>query len=236
MCAASLSTTFCLMEIDVDSLPYALRYRLLVSGITPRPIAFVSTISPQGQHNLAPYSFFAGVSSNPMTLLFCPANTEEGKEKDSLRNARPPAQGGSGCFVVNLATFAYRYPVSAASEALPHGESEFDLTGLHPAPALKVSAPRLLESPGGFECETLQILSLAEGQPAGGNIVIGRVVHAWFRDDLIDENYRIDPRALDTIGRMGGLSYCRTSAQFDMPRGRAALEASQKAENEGSEG
>ncbi|TVS08175.1 MAG: flavin reductase family protein [Phycisphaerales bacterium] len=212
------------MEIDPAGLKASDRYKLLIGCIVPRPIAFVSTVSPDGKTNLAPYSFFNGVGSDPMTLLFCPANDERGQEKDSLRNAAPPADGGIGQFVVNIARDAYAREVSGASEPLPYGQSEFDLVGLTPAPSSKVRPPRVAESPVAFECETMQIVRTNPGVPAGGNIVIGRVVHVFVDDRLINERYHTDPEQLDAIGRMGGLTYCRTRDRFDLPRGKAALD------------
>jgi flavin reductase (DIM6/NTAB) family NADH-FMN oxidoreductase RutF len=76
------------MEIDPAGLDIASRYKLLIGGITPRPIAFVSTVSSDGAMNLAPFSFANAVGSNPMMLMFCPANRTDGGEKDSLRNAK----------------------------------------------------------------------------------------------------------------------------------------------------
>src|ERR1051325_3658365 len=100
------------MEIDPAKIALENRYKLLIGCIVPRPIAFVSTISPDGRLNLAPFSFFNGVGSDPMTLLFCPANKPDGSEKDSLRNAKPIAEGGLGEFVVNLASEPYATKVA----------------------------------------------------------------------------------------------------------------------------
>lgn len=211
------------MEIQPESLEPRDRYKLLIGSIVPRPIAFVSTISPAGTHNLAPYSFFAGVGSNPMTLLFCPATKADGSDKDTLRNCLPPEEGGVGQFVVNVATETYARKVAAAAEMLPYGESEFDLTGLTPLPSSKVRPPRLAESPVAFECETLQVVRTAPGEPASGNIVLGRVLIAHVDDVLINERFHIDADRLKAIGRMGGLEYCRTRDRFEMLRGRQAL-------------
>jgi flavin reductase (DIM6/NTAB) family NADH-FMN oxidoreductase RutF len=211
------------MEFDPASLAIADRYKLLVGCIVPRPIAFVSTVSPEGKHNLAPFSFFNGVGSNPMTLLFCPANNADGGEKDTLRNAKPISEGGTGEFVVNVACDSYAIRIAAAAEALPYGESEFSLVGLSPGPSSVVRPPRVSESPVAFECETLQVIRTNPGGPSGGNIVIGRVVHVFVRDDLLNERLHTDPGKLDAIGRMGGLTYCRTRERFDLPMGQEAL-------------
>jgi flavin reductase (DIM6/NTAB) family NADH-FMN oxidoreductase RutF len=212
------------MEIDPSALEPILRYKLLIGGIVPRPIAFVSTVSPGGKANLAPYSFFCGVGSDPMTLAFCPANTADGSEKDTLRNAKPHEEGGTGEFVVNVASRPYARQVAAAAEALPYGESEFELVGLTPAPSGRVRPPRVAESPLAFECRTLQVIRTNPGSPLGGNLVLGEVVRIHVVESAIDDRHRIDPEVLDAIGRMGGFSYCRTGDRFDIPPGRAALD------------
>ena len=90
------------MELKPDDMAWADRYKLLIGSVLPRPIAFVSTISPDGRPNIAPFSFFTAVGSNPMTMLFCPANHPDGSEKDTLRNAKPVSEGGTGEFVVSV--------------------------------------------------------------------------------------------------------------------------------------
>jgi len=212
------------MELNPDDLDVRDRYKLLIGCIVPRPIAYVSTIDAEGRTNLAPFSFFNGVGSNPMTILFCPANNADGSEKDTLRNCKPRAEGGLGEFVVNAATEAIERQVAGAAEPLAHGESEFELVGLTPSPSAAVGPPRVGESPVSFECRTLDVIRTNPGAPAGGNIVIGRVVHVHVADELINERFHTDPDRLRAIGRMGGLGYCRTRDRFDMPMGREALE------------
>jgi flavin reductase (DIM6/NTAB) family NADH-FMN oxidoreductase RutF len=222
------------MDIDPLDLEIRDRYKLLIGNIVPRPIAFVSTVSPDGATNLAPYSFFTGIGSNPMTLLFCPGTLPDGTDKDSLRNALPPEEGGVGQFVVNIATEDYAFEVAGAAEVLPYGESEFDLTGLTPVPSLRVRPPRVAESPTAFECETLQVVRTAPGEKGSGNVVIGRVVHIHVDDDLVDERFHTDPDRLRAIGRMGGMEYCRTRDRFEMPRGREALRRRLRIDERGS--
>lgn len=214
------------MELDPGALSRQDRYKLLIGGVVPRPIALVSTISVNGVDNLAPFSFFNGVGSDPMMLLFCPANNPDGSEKDTLRNCKPPEEGGMGQFVVNVVSHFFAARMACAAEPLPHGESEFILSGLTPAPAARVKPRRVAESLVAFECQTHQIIRTNPGVPGGGNIVVGRVVHVFVRDDAINARLHIDPAALDAIGRMGGLGYCRTRDRFEMPMGRSALEGS----------
>lgn len=221
------------MDLDPASLPPADRYKLLIGGIVPRPIALVSTRCAGGALNLAPFSFFAGVSSEPMSLLFCPANKPDGSMKDTLRNclppdhpdleSTPPPDHAQGQFVVNIVSESFAQRMAACAEELPFGASEFDLAGLSPAPSVTVAAPRVRESLVSFECRTMQVVRLASGVPAGGNIVIGRVVHVHADESVINQRLHIDPVSLDAIGRMGGLGYCTTRDRFEMPMGRAAL-------------
>lgn len=214
------------MEIDPKTLERVERYKLLIGGVVPRPIAFVSTCSADDQSNtnLAPYSFFNAVSAEPMVLMFCPANKDDGSEKDTLRNCKPAREGGVGEFVVNIASEPYRRAVAGAAEPLAHGDSEFDLVGLTQTPSKIVGPPRVLESPMSFECRTLDVMRLAEGKPGGGNIVLGEVVWVHAGDDVVDDRMRVDADALGAIGRMGGSAYSTTKDRFEMPPGRRALE------------
>jgi flavin reductase (DIM6/NTAB) family NADH-FMN oxidoreductase RutF len=215
------------MHLDPVKLSQPDRYKLLIGLIVPRPIAWVSTISPKGKLNLAPFSFFAGVGSDPMTLLFCPANKADGTEKDSLRNAKPEAEGGVGEFVVNMVSEDLALPMAVSAEPLEYGESEFDLAHLTPAPSIAVRPPRVEQSPASFECRTMQVIRTNPGVAAGGNIVIGRVVHVHVRDDLLNERLHTDPGKLKAVGRMGGLGYVKTSnpnERFELPMGIKAAQ------------
>ena len=160
-----------------------------------------------------------------MCLLFCPANRADGGEKDSLRHAKPRAEGGSGEFTVSVATEAIIQRVVACAEELPPDQSEFDLSGLTPLPGLKVRAPRVAESPVSFECRTLQVVRTNPGRPSGGYIVLGEVV--WIHADptVVDERLRVQAEALRAVGRMGGMGYCATRERFELPWGSAALNA-----------
>lgn len=212
------------MELDPYKLAPRERYKLLIGCIVPRPIAFVSTISPDGKPNLAPYSFFSGIGSDPMTVLFCPANKADGSEKDTLANCKPKGEGGTGEFVVNAAVESYAREVAAAAEPLARGESEFELTGLALAQSTRVQPPRVALAPWAFECETLQVVRTNPGRASGGNVVIGRVVHVHLDERVIDpQRLRVDAEELAAIGRMGGSEYCRTRERFELPMGRESL-------------
>lgn len=212
------------MLLDPAELSAERIYKLMIGAIMPRPIAVVGTRAPDGSSmNLAPFSFFCGVGSNPMTLCFCPANDEAGGEKDTLRNAKPVADGGSGEFTVSVAPHRIIRQVVAAGEGLGYGESEFALTGLTPIAGERVRAPRVGESPVAFECRTMQVIRTNPGAPNGGNIVVGQVVLVHADESVLDAHGRLDPATLDLVGRMAGLGYCTTRDRFDLPWGRAAL-------------
>jgi len=213
------------MDIDPASLSPTDRYKLLIGAIVPRPIAWVSTLSPEGARNLAPFSFFCGVGSNPMTLAFCPASDDAGGDKDTLRNCLPTDQGGLGEFVVNVAPAAIAHRVAATAEPLDYGHSEFGPAGLTERASVVVAPPSVAQSPLAFECRTRLVHRTNPGVAGSGNLVLGEVVHVHADDGLIDQRRRIDPERLGALGRMGGRGYCRTTDRFEMPWGLAALDA-----------
>lgn len=200
------------MTIDPAATPARDFYRLMISCITPRPIAWVSTISPKGIPNLAPFSFFNGIGANPPSLLFCPVNRRDGSKKDTLLNVEATPE-----FVVNIVPFALAGPMNESSADLPYEKNEFEFAKVTPAPSVKVHPPRVKEAPVHLECVVHQIVNVGAG-PIGANVVIGRIVWMDIADSVLDEKGQIDPRKLDTIGRMGGSLYARTTDLFDLPR------------------
>ena len=202
------------MELDPASLDSATRYKLLIGSVVPRPIAFVSSLSPQGVVNLAPFSYFNAVGHSPLALVFSVGKKPDKTDKDTLRNVRPLSEDGTGEYVINLAVESYIQQVAEASEPLPYTESEFDYLDLSTAPSQVVRAPRVAESPVAFECRTLQIVPVGDF-----TMVVGEVVHIFVRDGLADEKGRIDSDLLGAVGRMAGYDYCRTRDHFTIPNG-----------------
>ena len=200
------------MDFDPADVRPSVFYQQMIHCIVPRPIAWVSTISEDGVTNVAPFSYFTGVGSRPPTLLFCPANNRKGKPKDTLRNIQQ-----TGDFVVNIVSFALAEQMNASAADVPPEESEFDACNLTQESSFKVKAPRVGEAPVQFECTTRQILNIGDG-PGGANIVIGNVVHVHIDDAVVGAKELVDPDLLDAVGRMGGLSYCRTRERFDLNR------------------
>jgi flavin reductase (DIM6/NTAB) family NADH-FMN oxidoreductase RutF len=201
------------MDFDPDSLSPSERLALMTSTIQPRPIAWVSTVDADGVRNLAPFSFFTGITHAPMTLAFCPERTHEGKQKDTLRNILATKE-----FVVNIATESNAEKVVQTSFEYAPGEDEFEATGLTPEPSSIVSPARVGESPVAFECRLHSTVQISEG-PGGGTLVIGTIVGGRI-DDSILKNGRIRHGELKAIGRLEGAWYTRIAETFEIPRPR----------------
>ena len=200
------------MLIDVAAANYLDVYHLLVGVVTPRPIAWVTTLDPEGRVNLAPFSFFNAFGANPPVVVFSPTLRRDGGKKDTLRNLE-----ATGEFVLNAAVESLAEKINLSSKELPYGESEVELTGLTLIPSTKVKPPRLAETPVTMECKVLQIISTGKG-PIAGNLVIGEVLVMHIADSVLDDKKQIDPRKLRTIARLGGDYYCRTTDLFEMKR------------------
>jgi len=200
------------MLIDFEKLTPRESYPWLINAINPRPIAWVSTISADGRTNLAPFSFFQGVCANPPTLLFTGANDRTGRKKDSVLNVEQVPE-----FVVNVVPYALRDPMNATAAPLPHGESEFEKFSIATAPSLRVRPPRVAASPVSFECRLDRIVCIGSG-PLAANVVFGTVVCMHVSEAVLGADGQIDPVKLDTIGRMGGDCYTRTTELFTIKR------------------
>jgi flavin reductase (DIM6/NTAB) family NADH-FMN oxidoreductase RutF len=198
--------------LDPDSITTREMYQHMISFITPRPIAWVSTISQEGVTNLAPFSFFQGVCAKPPTVLFCPVNDREGRPKDTLRNVQ-----ATGEFVVNIVNFANAEAMNNTSAPLPYGVSEFEKFSIPSTPSVKVKPPRVAMAPVALECVLHQIVHVGQGALAG-NIVIGRIVLAHIADNVRGADGFCDPAKLDTIARLGGDGYARTTERFTVSR------------------
>ena len=200
------------MRIDPAEISLTALYQWMISAITPRPIAWVSSINAAGLTNLAPFSFFQGVCANPPTLLFSVANNRHGEKKDTIRNIEEVPE-----FVVNVVSYDFREEMNRSSAQLPYGESEFKFAGVTPARSEMVRAPRVAEAPVNFECKLRQIVRVGEG-PLAGNVVFGTIVLMHVQERVLDSRGHIDPAKLDAIGRMGGDCYARTTDRFVLER------------------
>jgi flavin reductase (DIM6/NTAB) family NADH-FMN oxidoreductase RutF len=192
-------------------------YKLMIGAIVPRPIAFVSSLDGRGIRNLAPFSFFNGVSAAPPVVLFCAAVRREdperglGPHKDTLLNVIDTRE-----FVINVVTESIAEKMNLTSAQVPPDVDEFELSGLTPLPSELVKPPRVAESPVQMECRLRQIVEISE-KLHGSTIVLGDVLRFHVREDVV-ENFRIDADKLAAIGRMGGPTYVRTRDRFDLER------------------
>ena len=186
------------------------RFNAVLTGvIVPRPIAFVSTMSPDGEVNLAPYSFFNAVSYN--YVVFSSSRHVSNKSKDTLRNIEETGQ-----FVVNIVVDPIADAMNATAAEYPEGVDEFEIAGLTHAPSQIVKPPRVAESPVNIECELDQVVQIGSG-PHEHGLVIGKILLMHVSDDVID-GHRIDQAKLMATGRMAGNMYCRTNDRFEMAR------------------
>ncbi len=206
------------MNIQPHELPHREFYRLLITAVAPRPIAWVSTISSDGEHNLAPFSFFNVVCATPPLLGFSPGN--RGREdrkvfgtgfKDTLRNIRE-----TGEFVVNAVTFPLVEAMNLTSGEYEASINEFELAKLTMRPSQHVKPPQVAESPVSFECKVHTILDFGT-ETAGGSLVIGQIVSIHLEENVLRDG-RIDGQLLDLVGRMGGNQYTRTTERFEVAR------------------
>ena len=200
------------MLLDFTSLRPRDAYAWMISTILPRPIAWVSTVSAEGKTNLAPFSFFQGITANPPTLMFVPVNTRDGSKKDTVRNIEQVPE-----FVVNLVSFAQAEQMNATSAMLPYSASEFDAFGIVSAPSDRVRPSRVAGAPVAFECTLDRIIHIGEG-PLAANVIFGRILVAHVAAGVIGPDGGVDPAKLDLIGRMGGETFTRTRERFDMER------------------
>jgi flavin reductase (DIM6/NTAB) family NADH-FMN oxidoreductase RutF len=206
------------MECNPENLTLRDIYALMTSLITPRPIAWVSTLSPRGIPNLAPFSYFNAIGSNPPALSVSIGNLRDGSKKDTLRNIE-----ASGEFVVNLVSHAVAVPMNATSVELPYEQSEFAFAGVTSAPSARVLPPGVAESPARLECRLLQTVPVGLGA-GGATLVIGQIVWFHVRDEILVANesgeaaLAADPSKLDTIGRLAGTGYARITDRFDLKR------------------
>lgn len=200
-----------MVEIDPAAIPAREVYKILIGGIVPRPIAFVSTLSTSGIGNLAPFSFFNGVSSNPPCVVISVSKKEDGSEKDTLRNIEETKQ-----FVVNSANEWLIEPLVHCAGAYPYGVDEMSLVGLTAEPSIRIAPPRVKESALQLECELYDTLKIGSGGAGSTTLVVGKIVLAHVHS-AVYKNGRIEIGEFKPIGRLGGTSYGKISDIFDIP-------------------
>jgi flavin reductase (DIM6/NTAB) family NADH-FMN oxidoreductase RutF len=186
-------------HVDLAALTRAERYKLLTGAVIPRPIAFVTTLGPNGVVNAAPFSQFVILAVDP-GLLGVSVGPRPGGSKDTLVNIE-----AAGEFVINMVPEGWERVVQAASMDHPADVSEAKLLGLEIMPSLHVKPPRLAESKIQFECELEQILHFGD---APNSLIVGKVVAMHIRSGLTTD-CKIDPKAYSPVARIGGRNYVR---------------------------
>ena len=187
----------------------------LLGAVTPRPIAFASTVNSQGQINLSPFSFFNCFGANPPLLIFSPARRgKDNTTKHTYENVLEVPE-----VVINIVNYAMVQQTSLASTEYPKGVNEFRKAGFTEVPSAMVKPPRVGEAPVAMECKVLQVIQTGT-LGAAGNLVICQVLLMHIKAEVLDEQNNIDPFKLDAVARLGKEWYCRVqgNAIFKVPR------------------
>jgi flavin reductase (DIM6/NTAB) family NADH-FMN oxidoreductase RutF len=201
------------LDIYPEQYPDREVYKLLSSAVVPRPIAWVSTVNRAGQPNLAPFSFFNAVCSQPPTVLFCTGiRAADRSPKDTYHNVQ-----ATGEFVINFVTDDLAEAMNITAVEVPPEVNEFERAGLTAAPGTTVRVPHVAETPIYFECKLREIVTISD-QPGGGHIIIGTVTYMHFDDRVYREANYVDMAAYRPVGRMTGAGYVHTTDRFDLQR------------------
>ena len=199
------------MKIDPPNLNRKEAHELLVAAILPRPIAFVSTVGPDGIFNVAPFSYFTAMSVIPAVIGFGVGPKTGGGKKDTLVNVVHTKD-----FVINVVSEALARAMNQASGEYPSNVDEFKVTGLTPFQSDLVKSPRVAESPVNMECRLMQILEFGEASRVS-SFIIGEVLRVHVQDEVWVDGVIKAPK-LKAIGRLGEDFYCRTMDIFEMKR------------------
>lgn len=191
---------------------HGLRYDPFKSCVIPRPIGWISTVSRDGVHNLAPYSQFQMLAFDPPYVMFSAGQNSHGRRKDTVVNAEQ-----TGEFVWNMATWELREAVNKSAEEVPPEVDEFDLSGVTKAPSHAVKPCRVAESPVHFECAYHQTLRLpGDSKLSTSDVVFGRVIGIHISDKVITPEGRIDVLKIRPIARLGYFDYTSVESIFEM--------------------
>ena len=195
-----------MVEIDPAQLDRRAAYKLMISLIVPRPIAWVSSISPGGSLNLAPFSYFNGISSHPPVVMIA-VGARRGERKDTWRNIESTRE-----FTVNVVVPDLVDAMVLSSAEFPPEVDEFKEAGVTPLASTKIKPPRIAESPVSMECTLEKIVEVA-----GTALILGRVVLYHVREDLLVEG-SVDPRKLMPVARLGDDYYSHLGEVFKRSR------------------
>ncbi|WP_373018560.1 flavin reductase family protein [Thiomicrorhabdus sp.] len=199
------------MFIESSQLSTQQIYPLLVGGVVPRPIAWISTRSEEGVDNLAPYSFFTVVSCNPPVLCVTQVNPGDRHDKDTLVNLKQTSE----C-VVNVVSAELAEMMNASCADYPQQISEFEAVGIEPIESHHVNPLSVKQAKVRYECRLREVVTISE-QPAGGKMMLLDVV-GFYVDDDIYANGMIDSKGLNAVGKLGGNDYSTIQDQFALQR------------------
>ncbi len=200
------------MEYDPDKNNHGLPHNPFKSCVVPRPIGWISTLSIDGVHNLAPYSQFQNLTFDPPYVMFAANGNTVGRRKDTVVNAEQ-----TGEFVYNMATYELRDAVNRSAAEVAPEVDEFDLAGVTKAPSTKIRPARVAESPVQFECLYYQTIRLPGKGPMGSvDIVIGRVVQIHIKDEVISPDGRLDIPKIRPLARLGYYDYTSVDSAFEL--------------------
>ena len=203
------------MTIDPKEIPLTKLVGYLQGAISPRPIAFVSSVDKSGNVNLSPFSFFNLFSMHPPILIFSPSRrVRDNTTKHTLENVTEVPE-----VTINMVSYTMVEQASLASCEFPKGVNEFVKAGFTEVVSAKVKPPRVGESLASFECKVNQVIPLgAEG--GAGNLVVCEILLAHFKDEIFDADGRINPWKMDAVARMGNDYYCRVAGEniFEVPK------------------
>ena len=200
--------------IDPKALSTAALHGYMLGAVTPRPIAFASTIDVDGNVNLSPFSFFNVFSANPPIMIFSPARRgRDNTTKHTYENVLQVKE-----VVINIVNYDIVQQMSLSSTEYGKGVNEFEKAGLTPLASQTIKPPRVAESPVQFECRVNEVISLGT-EGGAGNLVICEVLKMHINDAILDADGKIDPVKLDAVSRMGGNWYGRAKqGMFEVPK------------------
>ena len=200
------------MQFESNKTDPSVLYKLLTGIIIPRPIGWISTIDSNGINNLAPFSYFNMVSSDPPCVMFS-TRRENNKNKDTLNNVLQ-----NGQFVVNLVTLEVVEQMNASSEAFPADVDEFIITNLTPIDSVSIQPKRVKESPIHLECEMIHHYFMDNNEGGGACIVIGKIKTIHIDDSILMENNRINLDVYKPVARLAGSNYSTLGELFSIKR------------------
>ncbi len=201
------------MFYETEKNDHGLAYNPFKSLVVPRPIGWLSTLSPEGIVNLAPYSQWMMLNFDPpYVMISAGAHADNNRLKDTVRNIEQ-----TGEFVFNMATFDLRDAVNISSQFVGPEVDEMALAGLTPAPSRIVKPPRVAESPVHFECRWYGTLTLPGFTPANNNnVAIGQVIAVHIKDEFLTPEGRVDVLKIRPLARLGYFDYTSVESRFEM--------------------